>query len=1122
MAEFEDVGSIRGPKLSDLSQHVRDVLAIELKPEDEYVLSQLALESYDFTPYALVGLSAAMQTPAGVETRAKTTVTVPVADDEGGTDAVARDVMLYGPGDVLSIHGEQVVRRYPAPGSVNAEETFHAHVEFDRPELPWVFSAQTPTDRMRPWITLVVFEESEIEWQPANSGLQPVIEVDADRLPDLAAAHLWAHAQAVSGPASLSARLSTAYAPVNISRLLAARVLTQNTNYVACVVPTTDAGVKVGLGLPAGSLDPAWQPGDGRVRLPVYDHWSFRTAPDGDFARLARRLEGIAAPWRIGRRFLDTSRPGAPLEPLAAGAPGRRQVIRCALYSVNPPPTDAPAEDAAWSAARVAKLKAAVEAAAVMEGSGSTDPGTPADLPLVGPRLYASGQRGASTMPVDDWFEQLNVDPANRVVAGLGTRVVRKDQEPLMQAAWAQVGEINAANRALGLAQLARHLAASLHARLAAVAPGRLLQLTRPLATRVRMEGAGLTLHGQEARSATPVTALAGAFRRSTRVMGPLTRRLSAGQQEKVARIVGTASGAARDFMRPYVELDGLAGLSEAALAALDGNVVARALGVDPKKALDMVKSAAQGLAANPSLATAVSKPALWQKARQDYHVGRALARQIADRITRYVPENPADDVVTARWLAGLAAGLATTEVAGTKPLANVALKLEKVVKAAAKQAPAVPPPVIHPLPHELAGAALAEGPARPGAEVTVAGYSIGTAQGVTGALLRTAAARGPAAPVRGQLSELAAGRTPPAIDRPIVGKVKGGKGGSRLDAILTTRGRALASYVEAASRITVADLRRDVASLVDGAGALALPATPDRPQLAVTKAELLLRLDPARTVVEVTAARLQRGGIVPADWFSDTLIRPVMAAPRFDRPMYKALDEYDRDWLVPGLTTVEADEFVTVLSSNDAFVEAFLVGLSDEMGRELLWREYPTDRRGTYFHRFWDPKRDELRQEIHRFTRTRLGSHVSMGPPGQSGRAVVLIRGEVVRRYPDMTVMAMHDQGSTDGMPILPDAPAGLPEAAPSLFHAFLPPDIMLAGLDITVDALRSPGWWIVLAEHPQAPRFRRQEPDLAGHEVRFATAASNATGATVAVARLENPTRIAFEASTFLPPAD
>ena len=31
------------------------------------------------------------------------------------------------------------------------------------------------------------------------------------------------------------------------------------------------------------------------------------------------------------------------------------------------------------------------------------------------------------------------------------------------------------------------------------------------------------------------------------------------------------------------------------------------------------------------------------------------------------------------------------------------------------------------------------------------------------------------------------------------------------------------------------------------------------------------------------------------------------------------------------------------------------MVGLNHEMSRELLFREYPTDQRGTYFRQFWD-----------------------------------------------------------------------------------------------------------------------------------------------------------------------
>ena len=45
------------------------------------------------------------------------------------------------------------------------------------------------------------------------------------------------------------------------------------------------------------------------------------------------------------------------------------------------------------------------------------------------------------------------------------------------------------------------------------------------------------------------------------------------------------------------------------------------------------------------------------------------------------------------------------------------------------------------------------------------------------------------------------------------------------------------------------------------------------------------------------------------------------------------------------------------------------MVGLNHEMMRELLWREYPTDQRGTAFHRFWGrsgPQPDDI-GNVHR-----------------------------------------------------------------------------------------------------------------------------------------------------------
>ena len=1144
MPEFDAVASIRGARLSDLSEHVRDVLAISLAEPDTYQVGRLTLEAYDFVPYAVTGLSAAMTTPAS-GSRATTHVTIPIADDQGGTATAERDVTLYGPGDVLGIDPGQVVRRYPSPGSTNAEETFHAHIEFDRPELPWAFSAATPQLRMRPWIMLVVFERDEVEWEPAAAGLQPILSVPSGLLPPVETAWSWTHAQATAGSATLSARLSTAYAPVNVSRLMASRVLTQLTNYVACVVPTTDAGRRAGLGLPGGTLGPAWSAQDGRVRLPVYDRWEFRTAPDGDFARLARRLVGLPAPWAIGRRTMDASRPGAPLTDLGPGEAGRRQVIRCALYSPNPPPPGAPSEAARWSNARTGDLKDALERAALIEGTAGTDPGGIPNLPIVGPRVYAKAQRASGTIAPGDWFADLNLAVTNRVVAGLGTRVVVKDQEPLMQAAWAQVGEIDKANRELLLAQLARHTAASVHARLALVDPGRILQLTRPLAARIKIDGTVLTVAGQTTRSATPASALSGAFRRSARMTGPVTRRLTGPQQVAVATMVAESAGA-RDFTRTYSPPDGVSGLSDVAIRGLDVKAVGPALGVAQAKVTAALTEASGRLKDGMTLATAVGTPSTWRAADPTFSPGAALAERLTQLVRDGISADPGADVVRSRFLGGLAAGLAASKVAGTEAMVRLTRELDDAVMTVTERVGSVEPaPVIL-----EAGTGAGLGGVAGGVVGGVVGRSMGHEMLREGAAWRSDPPAG--------LSDAAAGRLVGSIARPVAGLVgsgtlaAGGRGlpgaaarGSargagtggggvsqvtdavRVDRMITAQGRQLATWLERADRVTVDAIRADAARLVD-TGVLDLAVTPARDVLAVGKAQLLARLDPARTVIDSVKGRLRGGMFLPVDWFDDTLIRPIMAAPRFDRPMYQALDAYNREWLVPGLGNLKADELVTVLSTNDEFTESFLVGLSDEMGRELLWREYPTDSRGTYFYRFWNASSDELRQQIHRFSATALGSHLSIGPAASSGRAVVLIRGEIVRRYPDLTVMALHEANLNDrdqGRPKLPEAPTGPPDAAKTLFNAFLPPDIMLVGLDITVEQLRQAGWWIVVSEHPQSTRFRRPSTEeLIGHEVAFSTpppATGPTSGATVAADRLESPTRIAFEASDFLPPA-
>ena len=193
------------------------------------------------------------------------------------------------------------------------------------------------------------------------------------------------------------------------------------------------------------------------------------------------------------------------------------------------------------------------------------------------------------------------------------------------------------------------------------------------------------------------------------------------------------------------------------------------------------------------------------------------------------------------------------------------------------------------------------------------------------------------------------------------------------------------------------------------------------------------------------------------------------MAHPRFKYPMYEPLHRYDREWMIPGLGAIEKPDMVTLLQTNNRFIEAYLVGLNHEMARELLWREFPTDQRGTYFSSFWT-KAPELVADMHEaaWQGGVLGSHVD---PRLDGKLVLLVRGDLVRRYPGVVAHAAMDAGLDEfGIPLFT---ADTPIA--TLFHVFLPPNVLLVGFAMTRARIDTAGerWWFTLSENPTEPRF-------------------------------------------------
>jgi hypothetical protein len=110
--------------------------------------------------------------------------------------------------------------------------------------------------------------------------------------------------------------------------------------------------------------------------------------------------------------------------------------------------------------------------------------------------------------------------------------------------------------------------------------------------------------------------------------------------------------------------------------------------------------------------------------------------------------------------------------------------------------------------------------------------------------------------------------------------------------------------------------------------------------------------LDPARTIPR----RVLAGIFVPPriqEEIGERFVEP-MAYPVIDTPMYEPLKNLSPELFLPNINLIEPNS-VTLLETNQPFIESFMVGLNHEFARELLWREYPTDQRGSTFRQFWD-----------------------------------------------------------------------------------------------------------------------------------------------------------------------
>jgi hypothetical protein len=266
--------------------------------------------------------------------------------------------------------------------------------------------------------------------------------------------------------------------------------------------------------------------------------------------------------------------------------------------------------------------------------------------------------------------------------------------------------------------------------------------------------------------------------------------------------------------------------------------------------------------------------------------------------------------------------------------------------------------------------------------------------------------------------------------------------------------------------------------------------------------------IDPSRSI----PLRYYRTVSIPGrikDGMRETFIE-AMAYPRIDEPMYRPLSDIGKELLLPNVGLIPADS-ISLLETNQKFIESYMVGLNHEFARELLWREYPTDQRGSYFRQFWDVSgyqdveglsADALREKLYDIPKlhlwpaaSALGSHDNRQPPGSPPKdeVVLSIRGELLKRYPTAVIYAhqaawqRRADGSVNKSLIrVPVALTEAEEASPPrnkvktpLYEAKVDPDITFFGFDLTAREARGDpatddaGWFFVIKERPGEPRF-------------------------------------------------
>lgn len=1037
-------------------------------------------------------------------------------------------VTVHGPADCEGISPLQIVRRSPVPGDMRQEPNYLALVEFSHPDIPWLFSGDTNKDRPDPWLMLVVVRDRK-QGRVVRGRRGPVLRVsDPTALSRPAEAWAFAHVQvATAQPDAVDVVKGDPQSSLVRSRIICPTKLAPNTAYLAALVPTFELGRLAGLGfdIPASEHDPFWKPGgqgagvaakknayafwkaEGGLDLPAYDHWTFTTGAAGDFESLARKLRKAPSAHGLGQRrvavearaSLMQDKPETAEHPSELFAPGV-ETVPTAIAKMDksgrlPLGPFAPDQKALSDRAKglQERLKTLVELVAQASG----------EEPIVGPPLY--GQWPADTTSLDlgatdGWVTQLNADPYQRIAAGIGARIVAHDQESLMTDAWRQLAALDEANRRIRFTSLMATAMQTLHDKLAVSPPEVQLRLTSNSFGRIPGLADGTTVHAEVQTTTLPSEALgpsmvriaavarraaiasssvsvladaaASPIRMSTAVVNAFVDGSPAVIPRRFTHALTFDLDAVKDILGSAAFVDVGQSLVEKITALEDIPVISAKIAArfdEPQEADVLPVGQDVAIRVSPKVSERMKKSPWVQKIRPELFNLAQVGKELDDAavIKDGLKLNPG-----LLKGAGLfkGAGVFKEKIApdllknvghkgGDKIGDAVIGKHAKVFEAGLKVGDFVAPQPDLEEPHAelmisaidlvvLRKAGLA---AAAGAEINPADLSLQSDEVrlTLGSALRVAPDTALDAMIADHSTASAIG-VAEAMRTSVLAEV----GFTRVSP-LTKLGQLSATDVVAYQ--AAADARA-----VNRSAAQTLPSfaafdggptdkvvaalAPDRayPEL----------LSYAHTIASDDVVRLGR-----------SFFQPLRAAPTFNTPLVKRLAVVDKEWLLGGVSTLPPNS-VSLFGINTRFVEALLAGANHEMMRELVWRGYPTNLRGTCFRRFWDLPRPDIKA----MTRwTSLGANHA-GETDPSNLTVVVIKGDLLRRYPNTIVSAVRGKPAGDDF-------EGT-EVAVELDHGHVDHDVTYSILDVAPGRLFENGpkgarWYISLLENTHEARF-------------------------------------------------